>query len=135
MSAPLGLYIHIPFCQKKCPYCDFNTYAGLQSLYQDTVDALCLEMQQWASRLRHRLVTSVFLGGGTPTVLHGAQLQQLMAQVRNSFSLTQDCEITSEANPGTVDRQKFAVLHDLYLPGCPDLGRMAGKDHRTGRLL
>ncbi len=113
MSAPVGLYIHIPFCQRKCPYCDFNTYAGLQSLYQETVDALCVEMQQWAPRLRHRPVTSVFLGGGTPTVLNEAQLRQLLAQVRSSFLLTQDCEITSEANPGTVDRQKFAVLHDL----------------------
>jgi oxygen-independent coproporphyrinogen-3 oxidase len=113
VSAPLGLYIHIPFCQRKCPYCDFNTYAGLQSLHHDTIDALCLEMEHWAPRLSHRPVESIFLGGGTPTVLDQAQLGRLMAQACRSFALTQGCEITCEANPGTVDRQKFAILRDL----------------------
>jgi oxygen-independent coproporphyrinogen-3 oxidase len=112
-SAALGLYIHIPFCEKKCPYCDFNTYAGLQPLYQETVDALCMEMARWAEPLQQRTITSIFLGGGTPTVLAEGQLAQIFATVQRFFALADDCEITSEANPGTVDRAKFVLLREL----------------------
>ncbi len=112
-SAALGLYIHIPFCEKKCPYCDFNTYAGLQPLYQETIDALCGEMARWAEPLQQRTITSIFLGGGTPTVLAASQLAQIFSAVRRCFTLAGDCEITSEANPGTVDRAKFVLLREL----------------------
>src|SRR5215212_11561523 len=78
---PWGLYIHIPFCEKKCPYCDFNTYANLNSLFPATVDALCTEMAQWHTRLGARPLTSIFLGGGTPTVLTASQLAQLFETV------------------------------------------------------
>ncbi len=110
---PWGLYIHIPFCEKKCPYCDFNTYANLKPLFQATVDALCMEMEQWRMRLGARPLTSIFLGGGTPTVLTASQLTQLFETVHRCFQLEPDCEITCEANPGTVDRPKFQALHDL----------------------
>lgn len=110
---PLGLYIHIPFCERKCPYCDFNTYAGLNSLFDDTVDALCMEMERWAERLSHRQVTTIFLGGGTPTVLDARLLNRIFAQIHRSFDVAVDAEITSEANPGTVDRAKFSALRAL----------------------
>ncbi len=109
----LGLYIHIPFCERKCPYCDFNTYAGLGSLFADMVDALCAEMARWRSTLQERTVSTVFIGGGTPTVLSEAQLAQLMAAIHSNFRLAAGCEITCEANPGTVDQAKFAALHRL----------------------
>ncbi len=112
-AAPLGLYIHIPFCAKKCPYCDFNTYAGLQSLHGRTVDALCQEMAGWRAALAGRTVATVFLGGGTPTVLSGDQLEQLFGAIHDCFHLAGDCEVTSEANPGTVDRDKFVTLRRL----------------------
>ena len=112
-SDPLGLYIHIPFCEKKCPYCDFNTYAGLHGLFQATVDALCREMEQWRAQLGPRPLTSVFLGGGTPTVLNDHQLAQLFEAVHRCFTLKPACEITCEANPGTVDRPKFKTLRSL----------------------
>jgi len=110
---PLGLYIHIPFCEKKCPYCDFNTYAGLQDSFQALVDALCLEMVRWAERLRHRAIDTIFLGGGTPTILEPLQLDQLFDAIHHCFQVKEACEITCEANPGTVDRQKFAHLRSL----------------------
>ena len=109
----MGLYIHIPFCERKCPYCDFNTYAGLGDLHQATVDALCAEMARWAEALAPRTVATIFVGGGTPTVLTAPQLEQLFAAIHRHFRVAPDAEITCEANPGTVDQAKFAVLRTL----------------------
>lgn len=110
---PLGLYIHIPFCARKCPYCDFNTYAGLDDQFQQTVDALCHEMRQWQTVLQGRPIDTIFLGGGTPTILTDSQLAQLFATVYQLFPIAPGCEITCEANPGTVDRAKFETLTAL----------------------
>ena len=109
----LGLYIHIPFCARKCPYCDFNTYAGLESLHDATVDALCIEMERWGPRLAGRTVSTVFVGGGTPTVLTAAQLERVFGAVHRCFTVDAGAEITCEANPGTVDQAKFGVLRSL----------------------
>ena len=109
----LGLYIHIPFCERKCPYCDFNTYAGLEGLFQATVEALIAEMKRWAEPLAGRTISTRFVGGGTPTVLSPRQLEQLFDAVWRTFRVAGDAEITCEANPGAVDREKFAVLRSL----------------------
>jgi oxygen-independent coproporphyrinogen III oxidase len=109
----LGLYLHIPFCERKCPYCDFNTYAGLQSLFSDTVEALCQEMGRWRTQLDGRSIATIFIGGGTPTVLDAKELGRLFAAIHANFAVAADCEITCEANPGTVDRAKFATLRGL----------------------
>jgi oxygen-independent coproporphyrinogen-3 oxidase len=109
----IGLYIHIPFCAQKCPYCDFNTYAGLDALHVAYVDALCAEINRWAEPLTRRTIGTLFIGGGTPTVLAIAQLERILTTVRQSFKLVPDCEITSEANPGTVDRAIFRGLRSL----------------------
>lgn len=106
----LGLYIHIPFCQRKCVYCDFNTYAGLEHLFQRTVEALCTEIRIWGERLRRPAANTVFLGGGTPTVLPPADIERLLDAVRTAFDLRPGAEITSEANPNSVDAGKFAAL-------------------------
>lgn len=110
---PLGLYIHIPFCVQKCPYCDFNTYAKLEHLYQAFVDALCQELAHWSHVLARPRITTIFLGGGTPTALSAGQLAQIFDAVFRAFQVASDCEITSEANPGTVDQEKFVALHEL----------------------
>lgn len=110
---PLGLYIHIPFCEKKCPYCDFNTYAGLGALFDPTVEALCRELATWGSRLSQPVVDTVFLGGGTPTVLEPHHLEQIFATLHRWFTPSPTWEITAEANPGTVDREKFRLLRQL----------------------
>ncbi len=113
LPAALGLYVHIPFCERKCPYCDFNTYAGLENHFDATVDALCAEMARWREQLAGQEVTTVFVGGGTPTVLSERHLRQLLGAIHQNFALATDCEITSEANPGTVDRAKFTLLRAL----------------------
>lgn len=110
---PLGLYIHIPFCARKCPYCDFNTYAGLEGLHEAFVVALCREIGLGAALHGGRPVDSVFVGGGTPTVLSGTQLARILGALRSGFRLLPGCEITVEANPGTTDQDRFAQLADL----------------------
>ena len=112
-EGPLGLYIHIPFCARKCPYCDFNTYARLEPLYEAYSKALCREMARWAARLDGRTVDTVFLGGGTPTVLSSGQLRRILGLVHDRFALAADIEISCEANPGIEDRGQFALLHSL----------------------
>lgn len=112
-ASALGLYLHVPFCERKCPYCDFNTYAGMQNWFGQTTEALSAEIASWAAPLAGRPVTSVFIGGGTPTVLDAKELSQLFAALDKHFTLASDCEITCEANPGTVDRAKFQHLRAL----------------------
>jgi oxygen-independent coproporphyrinogen-3 oxidase len=109
----LGLYLHIPFCEKKCSYCDFNTYAGLEAYFSETVDALCTEMGRWREPMQQRRFDTVFVGGGTPTILDDIRLAQLFAAIHENFSFTPQAEITCEANPGTVDRAKFHLLRTL----------------------
>ncbi len=112
-GAALGLYVHIPFCARKCPYCDFNTYADLDDVFEAYVAALCREIAAWAPRLAGRTVDTVFVGGGTPTVLTLDQLARVLGTARRSFAIAADAEVTCEANPGTVDRDRFAGLRDL----------------------
>lgn len=110
-SPPKAAYIHVPFCISKCGYCDFNSFPGMESLFDDYVDALIREIirtgreQQHANRL-----DSVYFGGGTPTVLPTDKLINILAAIGDTFGLAEDCEITLEANPGTVDQRKLARL-------------------------
>ena len=108
-----GLYLHIPFCERKCPYCDFNTYAGLEDMHARFARALATEVRREGERRGRPHVRTVFLGGGTPTVLAPDLLGLILDAVRSGFDLAPDAEITSEANPGTVDQAKFGALRDL----------------------
>lgn len=98
----VGLYIHIPFCQRKCPYCDFNSYAGLEALHAPYVAALTAEMA-WLAQRGEWHADTVFVGGGTPTVLSLALLRQVLDAAQANFHLAPDAEISVEANPGTAD--------------------------------
>ena len=96
---PLALYVHIPFCKSKCPYCDFNTYEGIETLIPPYVDALSREIEIWGGRLGRPSVRTVFLGGGTPSYLPAEAVGDLLDTVRRSFDLDPAAEITLEANP------------------------------------
>ena len=109
---PLALYVHIPFCATKCPYCDFNTYAGIESLIPAYVTALRRELDLWGSALRHPLVKTVFLGGGTPSYLPAEETAALMDTIRSAFELEPAAEITLEANPDDLDHSKLAAFLD-----------------------
>ena len=108
---PLSLYIHIPWCLRKCPYCDFNSHevktpdAAIPE--QDYVAALIADFEQTLPRVWGRRISSVFFGGGTPSLLSGAAVDAILAAVRARLPLNPDAEITLEANPGTVEAERF----------------------------
>jgi putative oxygen-independent coproporphyrinogen III oxidase len=98
----MSLYVHVPFCQTKCPYCDFNTYQGIESLMPSYQEALTTELQPWARVLESPGVNTVFFGGGTPSYLPGGSLGQILEAIQSAFVLRPDAEITIEANPGDL---------------------------------
>ena len=110
-ARPFGVYIHVPFCAARCGYCDFNTYVprspGQQSEF---VDAALLELRRAHDQLGDRTAQTVFLGGGTPTLLGASELLRLLEGVRETFGLAQDAEVTTEANPESVDPQMLRAL-------------------------
>jgi oxygen-independent coproporphyrinogen-3 oxidase len=97
-----GLYMHIPFCRAKCAYCDFVSYPGLETLHGPYVQAVCQEIALQASPWAGFLFTSIYIGGGTPTVLAPDQLITLLEKSRECLHFAPQAEITTEANPGTV---------------------------------
>ena len=106
----IGLYIHIPFCKKKCLYCDFPSHANLSHLYQPYVAALCREISDLGGVLSGNIVDTIFIGGGTPTILSTKHLRQILQQVHTSFLIDKNAEISIEANPGTIDLEKMLML-------------------------
>ena len=113
MKNTIGLYIHIPFCKQKCLYCDFPSWAGKESMMQGYVDALTTEIRKRATEYTDKKVVSVFFGGGTPTTLSIPMLEQLMAAVFECWDIAEDAEITTEANPGTLDREMADALKKM----------------------
>lgn len=109
---PRALYIHIPFCASKCPYCDFNSYVAAGQPIDAYLDALEREMERTVREHPPAPLDSVFVGGGTPTVLTPAQLKRFLDAVRRHFPLDEGAEFTMEANPGTTDPDKLAVMRE-----------------------
>jgi len=109
-SEPFSLYIHIPYCISKCPYCDFNSHVVAQIPETGYTDALLRELELYGeeSRWRGRTLQSIFFGGGTPSTFKPTSIGKLLAWAAATFPIANDCEITMEANPGTVDAAHFA---------------------------
>ena len=106
---PLSLYIHIPWCLKKCPYCDFNSHAADDTIPETAyIDALIADLEQELPSIWGRPIESIFFGGGTPSLLSAEGLDRLLSDIRARIQLHPDAEITLEANPGTFEQQKFS---------------------------
>ena len=105
----IAIYIHIPFCVKKCAYCDFASYPGRMGQMGAYVDAVCREIRAQAAFFGKRRVRSIFFGGGTPTLLTGAQLQKIMDALRSCFDIEETAEISMEGNPGTLTAEHLAA--------------------------
>ncbi len=114
-NGPFSVYVHVPFCRTRCGYCDFNTYtaAELGGLSTDTfLDAARAELDLASTVVGERQVQTVFFGGGTPTMLPAAELVALLGAVRERFPLAAGAEVTTEANPDSVDQDYLAALRD-----------------------
>lgn len=101
-----GLYIHIPFCLKKCAYCDFISFPNSEQYHSDYVNALIKEMKKYKSEK----IDSIFIGGGTPTILTAYQTEKLLNEINCNFDISSGCEFSIEANPKTLDRDKLAIM-------------------------
>ncbi len=110
---PLSLYIHIPWCVRKCPYCDFNSHEACGAFSeQEYVAALIRDLELALPLIWGRKVYTVFFGGGTPSLLSGESVAEILRQVRMLLPLDMNAEITLEANPGTVEAARFAVYRE-----------------------
>ena len=109
---PLALYVHLPWCLRKCPYCDFNSHEAAGGLSADTakayLQALRLDLEAALPLIWGRPVVSIFIGGGTPSLFDPEAIETLISDIRARLPLEPGCEITLEANPGTFERERFA---------------------------
>lgn len=109
MKKDLGLYIHIPFCVKKCAYCDFFSWSGDQEQREAYVRAMEQEIDSYREFARDYRVSTIFFGGGTPSVLEGEQIERILKRIRDIFQMEKDPEITLEMNPGTAEKEKLSL--------------------------
>ncbi len=108
-STPIGLYIHFPWCVKKCPYCDFNSHQQPDKLPEELyIDTLIKELVEHQTTLQSRQINSIFMGGGTPSLFSAKQLKHLINFIKLEFHCSQNIEVTMEVNPGTVEHQPFS---------------------------
>jgi oxygen-independent coproporphyrinogen-3 oxidase len=116
----LSFYVHIPYCVKRCGYCDFNTYTpaelqisdGLSQISNSYIDLVIQEIEQARLAVGESTVPTIFFGGGTPSLMEASDIARVITKIKNSFKLSDDCEITLETNPDTVDKQKLAAFKD-----------------------
>jgi len=108
----IGIYIHIPFCVRKCRYCDFASWSGMESIWEPYIRAVVRELELKSETAAGRRVMSLFIGGGTPSLLPYAFILSIMDAVRRHYRLLPDAEITIEANPGTLDEDKVKAYLD-----------------------
>lgn len=133
---PLAVYLHVPFCRSKCIYCDFASWPNGEARIPGYLTALKQEMRAWQERLRDYEASTVFLGGGTPTILSGEQIADLLDALRSTVAVRADAEITMEANPGTVDDEQLRICREAGVNRI-SLGAQAMDDallRRLGRI-
>lgn len=109
-APPLSLYIHVPWCIRKCPYCDFNSHNSPEQIPEAVyVDALIADLEQELNDIdSSRIINTIFIGGGTPSLFSAEAYQRLFSEIKQRITIAPDAEITLEANPGTFEQQRFA---------------------------
>lgn len=134
---PLSLYVHLPWCVHKCPYCDFNSHtAGDNAPRTRYLDALLLDLERESGRAAGRRIETVFLGGGTPSLFAADEIARLLAGVQKNLTLADDAEITMEANPGTIECGDPAGYRDAGINRLSIGGQSFNDEHleRLGRI-
>lgn len=133
MKDKISLYIHIPFCIRKCLYCDFPSFSGMESVFDDYVRMLCREIDETYSDYRGMEVKSIFVGGGTPSVLPPALLGRISDKIFSRFDVDSKAEITIETNPGTLDAKKLGEMKSMYFNRL-SMGLQAWQDRLLKKL-
>ena len=103
----LGIYVHIPFCKKKCEYCDFVSFSGIENKQKEYVDALILDIKNSAKVVSNYKIDTIYFGGGTPSFIESKYIVDILKAIKENYKVTKHAEITIEVNPGTVDRKKL----------------------------
>ena len=112
-KSSLALYIHWPFCKIKCPYCDFNSYKKERTNQSHWLKAYLKALELWSSRLDKRAISSIFFGGGTPSLLNPDFVSMILQKADSLWTINSGCEITIEANPNSVSTRKFKLFKDV----------------------
>lgn len=112
-NIPLSLYIHLPWCIRKCPYCDFNSHESKDIPEQQYIDRLIEDFDHSLSLIQSRPLASIFLGGGTPSLFSAEALDRLFRHIKQACDWHESIEVTMEANPGTVEQQRFAAYREI----------------------
>ncbi|MCW8885139.1 MAG: radical SAM protein, partial [Motiliproteus sp.] len=108
---PLSIYVHVPWCVRKCPYCDFNSHHQPETLpEQQYLQALLADLRQELPLVQGRRLHSIFIGGGTPSLLSGDFYLQLLSEVEAQVGFEESIEVTLEANPGTFEQARFKAF-------------------------
>lgn len=142
---PFSLYIHIPYCYQKCPYCDFNTYAVLQVPEEDYASALLSELDWRAAQegWKGRPIQTIYFGGGTPSIFSGKTIRKIIAVITKLFPVLDYLEVSLEANPGTVSLDNLSAFHEAGVNRisfgvqslCPSILKTLGRAHTPVQAL
>ena len=108
----LGIYIHIPFCKKKCEYCDFVSFSGTQNMQKEYVEVLNLDIKNSAKLVSDYKVDTIYFGGGTPSYIESKYIVDILKSIKDNYKVAKNAEITIEVNPGTVDKEKLMVYKE-----------------------
>ena len=131
---PLSLYVHIPWCVRKCPYCDFNSHQAAEEIPERAyVDALIDDLKADLSWVQGRKLHSIFFGGGTPSLFSGRAIGEILTAVEHQIGFEEDIEITLEANPGTFEQQKFSNFRSVGINRL-SIGIQSFSSHHLERL-
>ena len=126
LHPPIGLYVHLPFCVSKCAYCDFASYAGREADIPRYVEAVIREITRRGAETGHPKADTIFLGGGTPSLLDEFQVTRILAALFEAFPMEEGAEITCECNPGTLTTTLAQGSAKRVLTGCPWRAGKAG---------
>jgi putative oxygen-independent coproporphyrinogen III oxidase len=113
MLKTLSIYIHYPFCEFKCPYCDFNSHVSNSIDYQAYLNAYCQELDFFFKKIGNRKITTIFFGGGTPSLMPEIMIEKILAKINQLWQFDENCEITLEANPSSMEAKKFSQFSKL----------------------
>ena len=118
----IGIYVHIPFCQKKCNYCDFVSYSNKEEFIKDYVDSVCTEIKEVGQEVKQNIqdkriddleVKTIYIGGGTPSYIGSKYIEEIVRKIKENFTIVKNAEITIEINPGTITNEKALCYKNI----------------------